>query len=634
MPLRRTHVWGEAPFSWGSSVLAAQISDDGSVASSIHADGAWVEWDVATGLRRRVISRGRTLVAATFLAHGESALVMVAPHLQATREIETIDRASGDRRMHTRTSSGVSSLMLAPDETAFACAPRGLGPVHSLHPIEGGEPFVTSHSRHRWLAIGPDRARIALVEIPHPDGWRILGYGGDGSPIEEEAGPPTYELQLLGSAGETLEVWPVGGPSGAPSAVFAPDGRHVIAIHDGALFAWDRIDGRERWRVPLDAKYGRLWTQHGRLYFAGYETTFFVRAIALEDGSTRWTSPIAGSSITSDETLMVASEGSSLALYDVKRGVRRETRPAHPPVRMLAFSSDARQVAAKIAYATVGIGSVSERDGDATWSVTAGVSTRDVLTFDPRGRLWTGEGQIWVLGEHGALLREPDSDPQWQPRCWSASGARVLVEYGRPGTSSLAVYDAAGAYVSGIGQGGPRHSLGLFEGEELVLFALCQIWRTRFEDRPVFVHPPRLVERWLAHDNVIGALAPGRLLVIDRKTQPRVVRPDRTPETRRLRLVDHTESEPTVRVLKEWSHREAIGEPLIALSADGTRALDAVVGEAQVRVWSIEACAEIGGVDLTDEGDAAASLAISRDGNVIAIGTTRGRVLRYEWSET
>jgi len=81
-------------------VLAANVSDDGSVASSIHRDESWIEWNMATGARQRLVARCGDLLRATFTADGEAALVMMAPRLKAIREVETIERASGTRRPH------------------------------------------------------------------------------------------------------------------------------------------------------------------------------------------------------------------------------------------------------------------------------------------------------------------------------------------------------------------------------------------------------------------------------------------------------------------------------------------------------------------------------------------------------
>ena len=234
------------------------------------------------------------------------------------------------------------------------------------------------------------------------------------------------------------------------------------------------------------------------------------------------------------------------------------------------------------------------------------------------------------MARHAGLVPEAPSGPSWQPWCWSASGARILARYGTLRSGSLAIYDTSSGSLNSIGQGGPQHSVGFFEGEELVLFALCQIWRTRLSEPPVFAHPPRGVEWALAHENLIAALGRDRLLLIDRNTTPRPSPPDRTPDTRRLRVVDHTQQVPVVRELQRWTHSEAEGEPMVAISADGHRAMDGVLGRPVVRVWDLDAAALLESIDLTEEGDGATSLAISSDGRVLAPGTARGRVLRFE----
>ncbi len=624
VPSRRTHVWGEAPLSWGARPLAVWLSEDGAQARTIHGDGAWVEWRLDTGEVERVVTRCGDAAVATFIARGEAALVAHAPRLTAMNEIEHIDRPSGSRRTLARTYLGTSSLLLAPDESAFAAVPLDFGGVRSLYPIDGGEALAVSRGRERWLAIGPDGRRVLVVEIQHPDGWQLLGYEGDGSPIED-IGPPSFVLRVTGPGGETLAEAPLTRSAYDATAVFVADGTRVFCAYDGAVTSF-RLDAVcEQWRVALEARVVALAEARDTLYVKGRsDGAPFFAALSLTDGSTRWTSPIDADAISADESTAIARWGSSLVVQDVARGAARELPVALEAVRTLALSTDGNRVAVKLGGRVVVASTKDPRR-----QTLDGVAPNEVLVFGTDDHLWTGDGQRWRSDEAGRFVPAPPSDATWQPWCWSASGERILGQFGRRISGSLALYDRSGAFVAQLAAGS-RDTVACFEGEELVLFRLGQIWRYSAILPLAFVHPPRLVEWGLASDNVIAALGPGRLLLIDRNTHPRPTPPDRTPEQRRLRVIDHTQAVPVVRVLRSWSHREAEGEPMIAMSADGRRALDGVVGRPEVRLWDLDAGTLSDTIDLTEEGDGATSLAMAEDGRVFVIGTARGRVLRFE----
>jgi hypothetical protein len=73
---------------------------------------------------------------------------------------------------------------------------------------------------------------------------------------------------------------------------------------------------------------------------------------------------------------------------------------------------------------------------------------------------------------------------------------------------------------------------------------------------------------------------------------------------------------------------------MLAISYDGRRGIDAVREQPHVRVWDLDRGGLLAWFDLEADHDAVSALDLSDDGRVIAIGTTRGRVLRFEVDET
>jgi hypothetical protein len=567
--VRQTHAWGDAPFSWSAPVLAARVSGDGSLMSSVHRDGAWVEWDIASGEIARIVARVGPTQAASFVPDGETAIVVRRPSPESYGEIESIDRASGARTPKDRWTSA-DRILISPAGTSFACTNGSLVPLGggSLHAI--GDATVTALNEPT-LALGNEGLRVVIVTIPHPGPWRFLGHDADGNPDYEPPGPSRHEVRVLDARGETLAAWPTDQPYWV-RGLFRAEEPHVIVFVNDSLTSWVLDAKRERWCVPMPATHVELFEEHSRLYASADGRS--LRALSFVDGATRWSSPIAACSITEDESLAIVPWGSSLALLDVKRGARRDLPAARSEIQRVVLSADTQRVMAQWQGAPrsgTGIGSTL----DGTWSEPLEASDLEWRARD--------------------ASRSPSARPEWAP--------------------FLGVHRAA-----------------VFEGDEVVTLGAGTLSRFRLQNGAPWYAPSRTVDGSV--DNVVGALAPGRLLLIDRRTAPRRVAPAFLPEKRTLRVFDTARDPLQARELRSWSHAEAVGEPMLAISYDGRRGIDAVREQPHVRVWDLDRGGLLAWFDLEADHDAVSALDLSDDGRVIAIGTTRGRVLRFEVDET
>lgn len=173
MIVRRTHTWGDAPFSWGATPLARTESLDGTSSFAAYADGAVVEWD-RMGDVARLIARTEPALAAAFDPGVEHVLLLRAFQHRVGHQITRIALSTGARDVHTRRMSGGERLLVAPDGQTYAAVARHPGGFQTVHRMADGALLdeVGGH-REQCLALGTERRRVTLAEILHPEERRL-----------------------------------------------------------------------------------------------------------------------------------------------------------------------------------------------------------------------------------------------------------------------------------------------------------------------------------------------------------------------------------------------------------------------------------------------------------------------------
>lgn len=572
----RTHAWGEAAFAWPAPALAVDPAIAGRGSRSVHADGALVAWDDASGTVRAVLSRGEAARSARFLRAG---VVVVA---RAT-SIEVIEPDGVTVRWSQRSLSQSSDLIVASDAESFALVPPyGFATCRAMSPITG-EVLESSGPRERWIALGPGVSRVAVVEVPDPRPPAVTGRDAAGDPLYAPSPPPTYELRVQRNGGVVIARRPVdaaavsGGyvtaridAEGQRAFVWIRERREAIDLATGDPVAWRDAD------VPQGSP-----PQLGPTPSADPAR---VHGVALDPAGTyvAW--------CRGPDVDVAQSPPTEIAVASARGddGVRRATIFGWSHV-VLSMVDDAPRVFASAN--PVREWRCHEDDAPA-----------------PRADLPGSDAMPWRVSPSGQLLLlRSGSSKLWV--CERATGRVVATTVYTGGISEATFTD-------------DERTLLVAHGEQISRLDVADSlrWRSHWTVRDV---PARLAV----------ALGQAVALVADHRTGDDLqCRPHlRKPWVARLRVLELAPGEPhaAVRVeLRQWPLAPGV-EPILAISRDGRVGLDAMKGEPELRIWDLVAGARIDALSLALENDAPVHAAASDDGTVFVVGTARGRVLRY-----
>ena len=215
----------------------------------------------------------------------------------------------------------------------------------------------TSEAFTRWEPVIADGTVYTTNFDPSTDGhafaldaqdgselWRtpLDGAGDHGRALVDERFIVAHGRELVALDPQDGEVvWrrsldrlPTGRRSGyAPELLAADDGSGTVVVpYSGGLKAFRATDGEPRWDTARVTQPSLTPAIHDAVYAVGrVDGTDSLAAVALDDGTTRWTTALETPSTSADPVAtdhgILVVEGDALGVYDRETGERRSEIP-------------------------------------------------------------------------------------------------------------------------------------------------------------------------------------------------------------------------------------------------------------------------------------------------------------------
>jgi len=354
-----------------AEVTAVAISPDDRLLLTGDMSGRCRLWDAQTGQEKwRSQRHSRAITAACFLPDGKHALTASVDNTVARWDLETGQELTSSILKH---ADAVTSMALSPDGryVLTACADRRveLWDVEDDRSVERRVPVSTVRL---WdVADAREIGKLAVGEEVvssvafSPDGRHavttsaVIAVAGDDGRREVTTQPEhvvrLWDLQTfveVGLDGAGSFTRPDVGSSQVRSAIFSPDGAHLLTVGGTDVRLWDVKTGHE---TMQGRRQGSVASAHfspdGRRIVTGswdntariWNAETAVAELKLESGH----SQLINTAVFSPDGSMVLTAGDdrSVVLWDAKTGEVLKTFLGHDDrVRSAVFSSDQRRI--------------------------------------------------------------------------------------------------------------------------------------------------------------------------------------------------------------------------------------------------------------------------------------------------
>ncbi|MEJ7600444.1 MAG: protein kinase [Kofleriaceae bacterium] len=395
----------------GVAITELAVSRDGTHAVTLASDSSLRVWSLATGTSRALPALGEIT---DFDLAADASMIVAG---LSDHQVVVVDLSTGDQRVVGKHGAEVRGVRLSPEGGWIASdSDDGTTRLWQLRGELGEQPpksfglvsTIAGAPDARIVVIGGDRGAALLwtgarrVELPgHAEGVSATAVSADGARIATAGFDRKIRLwDATGAAGQVLDA-----PGQVLSLALTRDGRSVVAcLASGEIRVWDAAGSSSRLLATIrDAKIPALAFDDRSIAVGGVDGSLTV--LALDGSSTRTLPGAAGMvdylTFSPDGRHVVGGSSwhGQVRLWDLATRTTRELGRRKGGVTAVAFSSDARWVAASSVTGDVGlwdVATVRERTLEHGGDVGAIGFTADAIVtgaMDGAVRLWSFDGR-------------------------------------------------------------------------------------------------------------------------------------------------------------------------------------------------------------------------------------------------